>query len=130
VLQEREFEPLGSNQTIKVDTRVIAATNKKLEDEIKKGRFREDLYYRINVVTIEVPPLRERHEDLALLADFFLKRYAEKNRRMINGFTPRAMDLLMRYNWSGNVRELENIVERAIIMARGEMITPMEFPEI
>jgi two-component system, NtrC family, response regulator HydG len=129
VLQEREFEPLGSNQTIQVDTRVIAATNKKLEEEIKKGRFREDLFYRINVVTIEVPPLRERHEDLALLADFFLKRYAEKNRRMINGFTPRAMDLLMRYNWSGNVRELENIVERAVIMARGEMITPMEFPE-
>ena len=129
VLQEREFEPIGSTQTIRVDTRVIAATNKNLEEEIKKGRFREDLFYRINVVTIAVPPLRERREDIPLLADFFLKRFAEKNRRVINGFTPRAMDLLMRYDWSGNVRELENVVERAVIMARGEMITPMEFPE-
>jgi len=129
VLQEREFEPIGSTQTIKVDTRVIAATNKNLEEEIRQGRFREDLFYRINVVTIEVPPLRERHEDIPLLADFFLKRFAEKNRRVIKGFTPRAVDLMMRYNWSGNVRELENVVERAVIMARGEMITPMEFPE-
>jgi two-component system response regulator HydG len=129
VLQEREFEPLGSTQTFKVDTRVMAATNKNLEEEIKEGRFREDLFYRINVVTIEVPPLRERHEDIPPLADFFLKRFAEKNRRVIKGFTPRAMDLLMRYDWSGNVRELENVVERAVIMARGEMITPMEFPE-
>jgi two-component system response regulator HydG len=129
VLQEREFEPIGSTQTIKVDTRVISATNKNLEEEIKQGRFREDLFYRINVVTIEVPPLRERHEDIPLLADFFLKRFAEKNRRVLKGFTPRAMDLLMRYDWSGNVRELENVVERAVIMARGEMITPMEFPE-
>jgi two-component system response regulator HydG len=129
VLQELEFEPIGSAQTIKVDTRVIAATNKNLEEEIKQGRFREDLFYRINVVTIEVPPLRERHEDIPLLADFFLKRFAEKNRRVIKGFTPRAIDLLMRYDWSGNVRELENVVERAVIMTRGEMITPMEFPE-
>ena len=129
VLQEREFEPIGSTQTIRVDTRVIAATNKNLEEEIKKGRFREDLFYRINVVTIAVPPLRERREDIPLLADFFLKRFAEKNRRVINGFTPRAMDLFMRYDWSGNVRELENVVERAVIMARGEMITPMEFPK-
>ena len=129
VLQEREFESLGSTQTIKVDTRVIAATNKNLEEEIKEGRFRDDLFYRINVVTIEVPPLRERHEDIPLLADFFLKRYTEKNKRVVKGFTPRAMDLLMRYDWSGNVRELENVVERAVIMARGEMISPMEFPE-
>ncbi|UCD80232.1 MAG: sigma-54-dependent Fis family transcriptional regulator [Desulfobacterales bacterium] len=129
VLQEREFEPIGSTQTIKVDTRVIAATNKNLEDEIKKGRFREDLFYRINVVTIQLPALRDRQEDIPLLADFFLKRFAEKNRRVIKGFTPRAMDLLMRYDWSGNVRELENVVERAVIMARGEMITPLEFPE-
>ncbi len=129
VLQEREFEPLGSTQTFKVDTRVMAATNKNLEEEIKKGQFREDLYYRINVVTVRVPPLRERHEDIPLLADFFLKRFAEKNKRMLKGFTPRAVDLLMRYDWPGNVRELENVVERAVIMARGEMITPMEFPE-
>jgi len=129
VLQEREFEPLGSTQTIKVDTRVIAATNKNLETEIEEGRFREDLYYRLNVVTLAVPPMRERHEDIPNLADFFLKRYADKNQRLIKGFTPRATDLLMRYDWPGNVRELENIIERAVIMARGEMITPMEFPD-
>ena len=128
VLQEREFEPVGSTQTIKVDTRVIAATNKTLEEEIREGRFREDLYYRLNVVAVDVPPLRHRREDILLLADFFLKPYAEKNRRLIKGFTPRATDLLMRHDWPGNVRELENIIERAVIMARGEMITPLEFP--
>jgi two-component system response regulator HydG len=128
VLQEREFEPVGSTQTIKVDTRVIAATNKTLEEEIREGRFREDLYYRLNVVAVDVPPLRHRREDILLLADFFLKPYAEKNRRLIKGFTPRATDLLMRHDWPGNVRELENIIERAVIMSRGEMITPLEFP--
>ena len=130
VLQEREFEPVGSSQTFKVDTRIIAATNKNLEEEIKAGRFREDLYYRINVVTLVVPPMRERREDILLLADFFLKQYAEKNNRPIKGFTPRAVDLLMRYDWPGNVRELENVVERAVIMARGDMITPLEFPDV
>jgi two-component system response regulator HydG len=128
VLQEREFEPVGSPRTIKVDTRVIAATNKNLEEEIREVRFREDLYYRLNVVTVNVPSLRQRREDIPFLSDFFLKQYAEKNRRFIKGFTPRATDLLMRYDWPGNVRELENIIERAVIMARGEMITPLEFP--
>jgi two-component system response regulator HydG len=128
VLQEREFEPVGSAQTMKVDTRVITATNKNLEEEIREGRFREDLYYRLNVVTVDVPPLHQRREDIPLLADFFLKQYADKNRRLIKGFTPRATDLLMRYDWPGNVRELENVIERAVIMARGEMITPLEFP--
>jgi len=128
VLQEREFEPIGSTQTIKVDTRVIAATNKNLEKEIAAGRFREDLYYRLNVVTLDVPPMRERREDIPYLADFFLKQYADKNRRLIQGFSPRATDLLMRYDWPGNVRELENIIERAVIMSRGEVITPLEFP--
>jgi two-component system response regulator HydG len=129
VLQEREFEPVGGTQTIKVDTRVIAATNKNLEKEIQAGRFREDLYYRLNVVTVDVPPLRQRREDIPFLADFFLKPYAEKNRRLIKGFTPRATDLLMRYDWPGNVRELENVIERAVIMARGEVVTPLEFPD-
>ena len=128
VLQEREFEPIGSTQTIKVDTRVIAATNKNLEEEIVDDRFREDLYYRLNVVTLDVPPLRERREDIPHLVDFFLKQYAEKNRRLIQGFTPKATDLLMRYDWPGNVRELENIIERAVIMSRGEVIIPLEFP--
>jgi two-component system response regulator HydG len=130
VLQEREFEPVGSTQTIKVDTRIIAATNKNLKEEIDQGHFREDLYYRINVVVLRVPSLGERREDIPLLADFFLKQYAKKNRRSIHGFTPRAVDLLMRHDWPGNVRELENVVERAVIMSRGDMITPLEFPEI
>lgn len=129
VLQEREFEPLGSTQTVKVDTRVVTATNKNLKEEIQEGRFREDLYYRLNVVALEVPPLRERREDISLLTDFFLKQYAEKNRRLIKGFTPRAMDLLMRHGWPGNVRELENVVERAVIMTRGDVISQTELPD-
>ena len=130
VLQEREFESVGGTHTSKVDTRLIAATNKNLEEEIRAGRFREDLYYRLNVIRVDVPPLRDRQDDIPLLADFFLKSYAEKNRKLLKGFTPRAVDLMMRHEWPGNVRELENIVERAVIMARGEMITPMEFPEM
>ena len=130
VLQEREFEPVGATYTTKVDTRLIAATNKNLEEEIRAGRFREDLYYRLNVVRVDVPPLRNRQDDIPLLADFFLKSYAEKNRKLLKGFTPRAVDLMMRHEWPGNVRELENVVERAVIMSRGEMITPMEFPEV
>ncbi|GMQ79786.1 MAG: sigma-54-dependent response regulator transcription factor ZraR [Thermodesulfobacteriota bacterium] len=129
VLQEREFEPIGSQNTVKVDTRVIAATNKNLEEEIQKGRFREDLYFRINVVPLNVPPLRSRREDIPLLADFFLKKYTGKNRKLVKGFVPRAMDLLMRFEWPGNVRELENMVERAVIMTRSDMITPEEFPD-
>jgi len=129
VLQEGEFEPLGSTKTVQVDTRVIAATNRNLEEEIQAGRFREDLYYRLNVVNLNIPPLNERRDDIPLLSGFFLKKYAKKNHRLIKGFNPRAMDLLMRYEWPGNVRELENVVERAVIMARGEMITPAEFPD-
>ncbi|MBC8432740.1 MAG: sigma-54-dependent Fis family transcriptional regulator [Desulfobacterales bacterium] len=129
VLQEREFEPVGSSNTIRVDTRVIAATNKNLKEEIKEGHFREDLFYRINVVSISVPPLRNRREDIPLLAIFFLKRYAEKNRRLIKGFTPRAIDVLMRYEWPGNIRELENMVERAVIMTRSDTITTAELSD-
>ena len=128
VLQEQEFEPVGGTQTLKVDIRVIAATNKDLKEEIEAGRFREDLFYRLNVVTLNVPPLRDRREDIPLLADFFLKRYAEKNRRHMKGFSPRAVDLLMRHPWPGNVRELENVVERAVILAREETISPMDLP--
>ncbi|MFH0727424.1 MAG: sigma-54 dependent transcriptional regulator [Pseudomonadota bacterium] len=130
VLQEREFEPVGGTRTIQVDIRVITATNKDLEKEIAAGRFREDLFYRLNVVTLSVPPLRERREDIPLLAAFFLKRYADKNRRLIKGFSPRAMDLLMRHPWPGNVRELENVVERAVILSREDTITPAEFPGV
>jgi two-component system response regulator HydG len=128
VLQERSFEPLGGNETIQVDTRIIAATNRDLEDEIKSGRFREDLYYRLNVVQIAVPPLRERREDIPQLANSFVVRYVAKNRRQIKGLTARALDQLMRYDWPGNVRELENTIERAVILARGDMIGPESLP--
>jgi two-component system response regulator HydG len=128
VLQEREFEPIGSPETVRVDTRIITATNKNLQEEVKANRFREDLYYRINVVNLTVPPLRERRDDIPLLVDFFLKRYTKKNHRKVKGFTPKAMDLLMRYDWPGNIRELENVVERGVIMMRGDFITPDEFP--
>lgn len=129
VIQEREFEPVGSSDTVKVDTRIIAATNKNLEKEIHQGRFREDLYFRLNVMTLNIPALRERRDDIPLLADFFLKRYAKKNRKLIKGFSPRCTDVLMRYNWPGNVRELENVVERAVIMAREDVITPVALPD-
>ena len=129
VLQERSFEPVGGSETVQVDTRVIAATNRNLEEEIRAGRFREDLFYRLNVVQIEVPPLRDRREDIPLLANFFIKHYAEKNRRHIKGLTPHALDLFMRYEWPGNVRELENVIERAVIMARGDMVAPDALPE-
>jgi two-component system response regulator HydG len=128
VLQEKEFEPLGSARTIKVDIRVIAATNKDLIKEVREGRFREDLYYRLNVVPITMPPLRERKEDIPPLADHFLAVYREKNRKPMKGISGKALDLLVRYDWPGNIRELENCIERAVIMAKEEMITPVDFP--
>ncbi len=129
VLQEQEFEPLGSSKTVKVDIRIIAATNRILEDEIENGNFREDLYYRLNVVSVKIPLLRERKDDILLLADYFLKKYSDKNKKMIKGFTPRTIDLLMRHTWPGNVRELENSVERSVILAREEVITPEHLPD-
>lgn len=129
VLQAQEFDMVGGTTPIKVDVRVIAATNRVLEADIASGRFREDLYYRLNVVQIEMPPLCKRQEDIPLLAERFLRHYSKKNRRFLKGFSPRAMDFLMRYPWPGNVRELENIVERAVILARGDVISYSEFPE-
>jgi two-component system response regulator HydG len=128
VLQEKEFEPLGSARTAKVDIRVIAATNRDLEAAVKEGRFREDLYYRLNVVPLVVPPLRERKEDIPLLAEHFLAIYREKNGKPLKGISGKALDLLVRYEWPGNVRELENCIERAVIMARDEVIVPADFP--
>jgi two-component system response regulator HydG len=128
VLQEKEFEPLGSTRTIKVDIRVIAATNKDLPKEVREGRFREDLYYRLNVVPITMPPLRERKEDIPPLADHFLAVYREKNRKPLKGISGKALDLLARYDWPGNIRELENFIERAVIMTKEEMITAVDFP--
>src|SRR5437870_3160027 len=112
VLQEREFERVGESRTIRVDTRVIAATNQFLEGEIQAGRFREDLYYRLNVVPIHLPPLRERRHDIPELASFFLERYSEENRRDPPELTSEVLDALMAYDWPGNVRELENYIER------------------
>jgi two-component system response regulator HydG len=129
VLQEQEFEPLGSTRSVKVDIRVIAATNRDMAHEIREGRFREDLFYRLNVVAVPLPPLRERREDILPLAEHFLGRYTEKNRRLIKRFTPRSVDLLMRYPWPGNVRELENAVERAVILCRGDAISPDDLPD-
>ncbi|MBR9980622.1 MAG: sigma-54-dependent Fis family transcriptional regulator [Desulfatitalea sp.] len=129
VLQERIFEPVGSAKSIQVDTRIVTATNTDLLAAIKDNRFREDLFYRINVVSITAPPLRERSEDIPLLADQFLKHYAAKNHRPVKGFTPKAIEMLMHHPWPGNVRELENVVERAVIMARGPSLTVKELPD-
>jgi two-component system response regulator HydG len=113
---------------LRVDVRVMAATNRDLKAEIKAGRFREDLYYRLNVVTLPVPALRERREDIPLLAQHFLDSFAEKNRKQIKGFTPQAMDRLVRYDWPGNVRELMNAIERGVILCRGDYVSEMDFP--
>ncbi|NVB79867.1 MAG: sigma-54-dependent Fis family transcriptional regulator [Kofleriaceae bacterium] len=127
-LQEHEFERVGGTQTLKVDVRVIAATNRKLEEEVAKGRFREDLYYRLNVVAIEMPPLRDRRSDVPVLAKFFLDRYAKENGKELATFSPQTMELMMAYDWPGNVRELENAVERAVVLATGSQIEPANLP--
>jgi two-component system, NtrC family, response regulator HydG len=119
VLQEHEFERLGGTRTIKVDVRLIAATNRELPAMVAAGTFREDLYYRLNVVTIDMPPLRERKEDVQALAGFFIRRFAGELKKKIEGLEPEALKLLMRYNWPGNIRELENAIERAMLLADG-----------
>jgi two-component system response regulator HydG len=122
VLQEHEVQRVGGQETIKVDVRLLAATNRVLEDEVREGRFREDLYYRLNVVSIHVPALRERQGDIAMLADHFLQVFAEKNNRKVAGITPQCMDVLIHYPWPGNVRELENAMERGVILLRGDYL--------
>jgi DNA-binding NtrC family response regulator len=128
VLQERQFEPVGSNTTQTSDVRVILATNHDLRGEVAAGRFREDLYYRINVVNIALPPLRERIGDIHLLAEHFLAKYLEGSSRRIEGFEPETIELMQRYNWPGNVRELENCVERAVVLCRKSVISPDDLP--
>src|SRR5438132_3360771 len=124
VLQEHEFERVGESRTIRVDTRVIAATNQLLEDEIAAGNFRDDLYYRLNVVSICLPPLRERRSDIPALTRFFLERYCEENRRETPAIPAEVLRRLQEYDWPGNVRQLENCVERSVVLAHGQ---PVDF---
>jgi Nif-specific regulatory protein len=128
VLQEREFERLGSTETIKVNVRLVAATNKDLERAIAASTFREDLYFRLNVFTIFVPPLRERKADLLLLVDHFLEKFSREHRKSIKRISTPAIDMLMSYHWPGNVRELENTLERAVLMCDGQVIHGHHLP--
>jgi transcriptional regulator with GAF, ATPase, and Fis domain len=123
VLQEQEFERLGGTRTLKVDVRLITATNRHLPTMVEAGTFREDLYYRLNVVTIEMPPLRDRKEDVQALTNFFVRRFSGELKKKISGFDAEAIKLLNWYNWPGNVRELENVIERAILLADGPEVT-------
>jgi Nif-specific regulatory protein len=129
VLQEREFERVGGTRPIKVDVRVIAATNRDLESEIKTGSFRQDLYYRLNVVQLTMPPLRSRREDIPLLADYFVSKYSQKCKRKVTGIAREARALLMNYDFPGNVRELENAIERAVVLGSDELLLPEDLPE-
>ncbi|MBU0729884.1 MAG: sigma-54 dependent transcriptional regulator [Proteobacteria bacterium] len=128
VLQENEIQRVGGQETIKINVRVVTATNRTLEDEVRAGTFREDLFYRLNVVTLAVPSLRERQEDIPVLAEHFLNKYSQKNNRQVAGITPQCMDLMIRYPWPGNVRELENAVERGIILMRGDYLDEKDLP--
>ncbi|MFW5688104.1 MAG: sigma-54-dependent transcriptional regulator [Spirochaetota bacterium] len=128
VLQEKNFERVGGEQTLEVDVRIISATNKDLKAEIDRGTFREDLYYRLNVVNIHIPPLRERKEDIPLLVSAFIKEFAEENGKPVEGIDPKARALLYNYSWPGNVRELRNSIESAVVMAKGTAITPDDLP--
>jgi len=129
VIQEHEFERVGGTKTIRSDVRIVAATNKALEAEVKKGTFREDLYYRLNVVNIPLPALRERREDIEPLARHFLHKYVLETGRRIEDISPRALSCLLAYEWPGNVRELQNAMERAVVLAKGETLTPRDFPQ-
>ena len=122
VLQERQFERVGGSETHQVDVRVVAATNQNLEARIQEGRFREDLYYRLNVVCLRLPPLRERREEIPRFTDYFIRKYAAEEDRPVSGISREALDILMKYDYPGNVRELENIIQRAVVMARENVI--------
>jgi DNA-binding NtrC family response regulator len=127
-LGERTFERVGSNKTLSADVRLVAATNKNLEESVRAGTFREDLFFRLRVVEIWLPPLRERPEDIALLTQTFLREFAQENQKEVSGFTGEVLDLLLRYAWPGNVRELRTAIEHAVVMCRGDKITPRDLP--
>ena len=122
VLQEHEFERLGGTRTLRVDVRIIAATNRNLSSMVQEAKFREDLFYRLNVVSVDMPPLRDRKEDIGALAEFFVKRFCAELKKKIDGISPDAQKVLMRHNWPGNIRELENVVERSVLLADGPVI--------
>ena len=128
VIQEGELERVGGEQTIRIDVRIIAATNKDLNDMVRKSQFREDLYYRLNVIPIELPPLRKRKSDIPELVEFFMKRLASENKRKGIQLDPEAMELLLDYPWPGNIRELENVLERAVVLCDSDRITTNELP--
>ncbi|MCR4321221.1 MAG: sigma-54 dependent transcriptional regulator [Candidatus Brocadiaceae bacterium] len=128
VLQEREFERVGGEETISINVRVVCATKKDLKKLVQEGSFREDLYYRLHVVTIHLPPLRERKEDIPLLATYFLKKYAERQRVTVNSISHEALNLLLSYNWHGNIRELENVIEHAVTFCASDVIIPKNLP--
>ncbi|MGZ3605693.1 MAG: AAA-type ATPase lid domain-containing protein, partial [Thermodesulfobacteriota bacterium] len=123
------FERVGGEETLEVDVRVIAATNKNLTEEMKKGTFREDLYYRLNVIPIFVPPLRERKDDISLLASHFLQRFSQERKKEVIGFSPEVMEILLAHSWPGNVRELENVIDHAIIIAKQDKILLKDLPQ-
>jgi DNA-binding NtrC family response regulator len=127
VLQEREFERVGSGETIQVDVRIISTSNRNLKEQIEKGKFREDLFYRLNVIPMHISPLRERKEDIPILAEHFLKKYNLENNRSIEGISQKVYEMFMEYLWPGNVRELENYIERAVVTSRGKVLTPGDF---
>ncbi len=128
ILETREFFPLGSEESIKIDTRIVVASNRNLEEEVEKGNFREDLFYRVHVIPIKLPPLRERKEDILLLAKFFLQKYTKKMQKSIKDFSTPVSQKLILYQWPGNVRELENTIERAVAMSLGDEITEDMIP--
>jgi len=128
-MQEKEFMRLGGTEVIKVDVRIIAATNIDLRRAVLKRAFREDLFYRLNVIKIDLPPLRERKEDIPLLVEHFIKKYSEENQKEIEGIEPDAMEVLMKYWWPGNVRELEHCIERAVVLTKSKNIRVEDFPD-
>ncbi|MBC7105516.1 MAG: sigma 54-interacting transcriptional regulator, partial [Firmicutes bacterium] len=128
VLQEKEFERIGGTETIKADVRILAATNRNLEQAIQSGQFREDLFFRLNVVEVWLPPLREHREDIPILADHFVRQAAREHRKEVLGFSGAALDLLLRYDWPGNIRELKNLCERCVLLAGGPLIDVGDLP--